>query len=247
MPAHGLLYFSAGLLSLADLRRMSNRAWAESSGGTEPLAGFSPWEEDLYRRVVRPGDRICVIGCGSGRDLRPFLGADHEVVGVEPSPEPAAALRRILRDTQQTAQVIEGFIEDVALPGAFDVFIFSLNCYSYIPRSARRIAMLRRLQDHLRPGARVVLSYVGRVGNWGGTAVRLAGCAARIARTDLQWEQHDVVMRVNAGPEPALGFTHCFVATELEREVEQAGFSVREHGDDPWAPPFVVITSTLGP
>jgi SAM-dependent methyltransferase len=245
MPARGLLYVSAGLLSLADLRRMSNRAWAESSGGPDPLTGHSPSEARLYHRVVRPGDRICVVGCGSGRDLRPFLGGDHDVVGVEPSPEPAAALRRILRDTQQTAQVIEGFIEDVALPGAFDVFIFSFSCYSYIPGSARRIAMLRRLQDHVRPGARVVLSYVRRFGNWGGTAVRLAAFAARIARTDLQWEQHDVVVRANAGPEPALGFTHCFVPTELELEVEQAGYSVREHGDDPWTSPFVVITSTL--
>jgi SAM-dependent methyltransferase len=166
---------------------------------------------------------------------------------VEPSPEPAAALRRILRDRQQSADVIEGFIEDVALPGAFDVFIFSLNCYSYIPDSARRIAMLRRLRHHVKPGGRLVLSYIRRFGDWGDMAVRLARCAARIAGTDLRWEQHDVVLRINTGPEPALSFTHYFLRTEVEREAEQAGFSVREHGDDPWSPPFAIITPEPAP
>jgi len=247
MPAHGLLYLSAGLLTLADLRRMSNHSWAESPEDTQAATGLSPWEERLYQHVVRPGDRICVVGCGSGRDLLPFLDAGHEVVGVEPSPQPAAALRRTLHDRQQTAAVLEGFIEEVALPGSFDVFIFSLNCYSYIPGSDRRIAMLRRLQDHLKPGGRLVLSYVRRFGNWGGVAVRLARCAARVARTDLRWDQHDVVLRIQTGPGPALSFTHFFLATEVEREVEQAGFSVREHGDDPWSPPFAIVTSRLAP
>ena len=172
MPAHGLLYLSAGLLRLADLREMSNRAWAVSADDVQSLTGLNPSEDRLYHRVVRPGDRICVVGCGSGRDLLPFVASGHDVVGVEPSPQPAAALRRILRETQQTAEVIEGFIEDVALPGAFDVFIFSLDCYSYIPGSERRIAMLRRLQNHVKPGARLVLSYVRRFGNW---AVRRCG------------------------------------------------------------------------
>jgi SAM-dependent methyltransferase len=114
--SHGLSSLAIGTLRLADLTDFTRRSWG---------------------RFVNAGDRICIVGCGSGRDLLPFVDAGHDVVGIEPSPLSVIRLRRILARRGQAATVIEGFVEDAALLGQFDVVLFSLACYSYIPQSVR--------------------------------------------------------------------------------------------------------------
>ena len=246
MPAQLFLYLSAGLLRVSDVQRMSAGIWRTFATQGEDIAcGLAAWEKEIYGRVVRAGDRICVVGCGTGRDVLPFRAAGHEVVGVEPSPEPVATLRRILLERGRTADVIEGFIEDVALPGAFDCVIFSVYCYSYIPESARRIAMLQRVSGHVKPGGRLVINYVRRFRDWNGRGVKVAAFVARIVGTGWQWEPHDVVQRVADGDRGAILYAHHFMPDELEREVEHAGFRVEEHVlNDDSGPVAVLVRRT---
>jgi hypothetical protein len=48
----------------------------------------------------------------------------------------------------------------VTLPRRFDAFVFSAFCYSLIPHADARVAVLRRVTEHLTPGGRLLISYI---------------------------------------------------------------------------------------
>jgi SAM-dependent methyltransferase len=101
------------------------------------------WEGDDSASAAG-GDDVLLVGSGSGRELVALVGGGYHVTGVEPARRAVATCRRQLEMRSLTADVIEGFFEDVALPRRFDVIIFSGCCYDFIPESRRRIAALRK-------------------------------------------------------------------------------------------------------
>ena len=187
-------------------------------------AGFMPWEREIYAQWTRPGDRVLIVGSGTGRDLLPFVASGHEVVGIEPSPEPVAQLRSVLQNRRQAATIIEAFIEDAVLPGQFDLVIFSFLCYSYLRERSRRVAVLTRVLEHLNPGGRVVINYLARDPSRRNRAIRLAQWMARVTGSDWTPEEHDVLKteRNDAG-ERVLSFEHWFTPEEIEAEATDAG------------------------
>lgn len=151
--SHGLVFVAGGLMTLADHHRLATGAHENAlSGAEDAMAGLNPTEERAYRQVVRVGAQLCVIGGGSGRDVLPFVTRGHEVVAVDPDRDALATLTRLLRARELSAVVVPGFAEDVALPGTFDAVILSPHCYSYVPGSSRRVALLDKLRTHLNPG-----------------------------------------------------------------------------------------------
>src|SRR5262249_24082636 len=78
----------------------------------------------------------------------------------EPARRAIATAQRHLAERGLSAEIVEGFFEDVPLTGRFDVILFSYCCYSFIPGSGRRIAALRKAADHLAPSGRIVISYL---------------------------------------------------------------------------------------
>ena len=102
--------------------------------------------------------------------------------------------RRVLGERHLAATLLEGFLEDVDLPGRFDVVMFSFYSYSYIPGSQRRIAALRKAADHLNPAGHVLVSHAPLVpphallialGRWAGNISR-SDSAARTRRFSLR-------------------------------------------------------------
>jgi hypothetical protein len=130
------------------------------------------------------------------------------------------------------APVYTADIATAALKGHYDVVIFSWLCYSYIPQRARRVAVLRKVGEHLVPEGRVLISYVlahpaPRRGPW-----RLARLAAQLSRTDWRPEYGDVfIARPDTG---SIHFEHQFAAAEIEVEARAAGLDVvfHERGSD---------------
>ena len=84
-----------------------------------------------------------------------------------------------------------GDIETIELVERYDVFVFSWFCYAYIPESARRVRILKRLAEHLAPEGRILISYVPT--DKARRAIRVARLVARLTRSDWRPELGDSV------------------------------------------------------
>jgi SAM-dependent methyltransferase len=116
--------------------------------------------------------------------------------------------------------VIDGFIEDVALAGAFDVVVFSYYTYGLIPESRRRVDALRKVAAHLAHDGRVVISYWLR--DDGAMPARAARAMARMTRSDWHPEAGDVIDNAQ--------YEHLFTPEEIASEAASAGLRVVFHG-----------------
>lgn len=132
----------------------------------------------------------------------------------------------------------EGRIEGAMLSGTFDVVVFPGFTYGAIPESARRIAMLARVALHLRPDARVVISYVEPSAPLRTHAVRLAQITARLSGSDWRPEPNDV-LRIADGQ---LRFDHWFTPDEIDREIQQAGYQIAFNRSPADRPTTLVLT-----
>lgn len=240
--SRAFLYLGAGMLRLEDFDEMTRRSWgAFAENDAEIRSGLNPWEETTYRQFVKAGERLCIVGCGSGRDLLPFVNSGHDVVVIEPSPQPVAALRRILREHHRSATIIEDTIENAVLPGLFDVVLFPYNCYSCIPGSDR-IAVLRKVARHLNPDGRVLVTYVRRNADWVNRSVKLAALTGWLTRSDWHLEPYDAIQQFHVEGKTVVTYDHFFAPRDVERETEHAGLRVHVHGE-PWSTPFAVLVT----
>ncbi len=221
-----LNYAACGTMSLADVKDGIRQSWEGFHRRDEDIAsGLMDWERDLVGRFVRPGEAVLVVGAGSGRDVIALVEGGCRVTGVEPA---AAALARagdLLRARQLAATLIEGFFEDVAVPGRFDVVMFSYYSYSYVPEARRRTAALRKAASSLTDGGRILVSYAPMPGPHP-FLIRIARAAAAICRTDWRLEPGDYVT-IESGA--FRGYVHAFADGEIEREAVAAGLDVVHH------------------
>lgn len=227
-PRRGCVYLAAGLARHADFDDMARRSFAGPAEPRDDLAlqGFLPWEAETYRHWVRPGDRILVVGCGTGRDLLPFVEGGHEVVGVDPSTASVAFLRRVLRDRVPPAEILEELVEYAALPGSFDVVTFSRGSYSCIRETARRVAVLRKAASHLNHGGRIIITYAERTeGEGSPLGLAITRLVAWLTRSDWRPEPHDRVWRWEYAQETVLHCEHWFTPEEIARETRAAGLT----------------------
>ena len=152
-------YLAIGTRQLSDMRDDSLRTWqAFYERHRSHDARLLPWEIDFADRFLRPGDKVLLIGCGSGRDLLPLAVRHCAVTGIDPVRSSLDIARRMLAERGLTASLIEGFFEDASIAGTFDAVIFSYYCYSVIPESRTRVAMLRKAATVLSAGGHIVIS-----------------------------------------------------------------------------------------
>ncbi|MBI3635946.1 MAG: class I SAM-dependent methyltransferase [Candidatus Rokubacteria bacterium] len=218
-----------GLLRRAELEAgivATWTGWATSGDGAAGRDALFPWEIAVYDRVLRPADRILVIGCGTGRDLIALLGRGYRAKGLDLVPDLTAEARARLARRGLSAPVVTANIRTAVLTGEYDVFIFSWFCYSYLPESHVRVDVLRSLRPHLAPGGRIVISYIPDPVGMHPRSIRLARAVARLTRGDWRAEDGDVFIATHDG---GVAFQHHFTRDALEAEARAAGFRVLEH------------------
>lgn len=224
-------YAAAGTLRLEDLRRSIQRQ-SEESGALESdtsiLSGLMGWERDFYLRFLRPGDRILVVGCGTGRDLVALLDLGYRAEGLDVGPECVARARLVLDKRGLVAPLYTGAIETVELAGSCDVVIFSWFCYAYIPRSESRIGVLRRVKGHLNPGGRILISYQVLPTVPRRLPIRLAQCVAWVTGSDWRPEFGDQISP-SWRDRFFTRYEHFFQRGALEAEAQAAGLRVVFH------------------
>jgi SAM-dependent methyltransferase len=139
-----------------------------SHEGKAGYAGSGPGEitpdgcaVDLYARLpVRdepaivaaaapPPASLLELGCGAGRVTRPLVALGYDVTAVD---ESAAMLARV-----GGARTVRSPIEDLDLPGGFDVVLLA----SFLVHGPTAAALLRTCRRHVAPGGKVVVQREG--------------------------------------------------------------------------------------
>jgi SAM-dependent methyltransferase len=226
--ARALHHLAAGTLRLADLRAGIEDVWERTDPSDAAIArGLMDWEEDVVRRFATAGDRLLLVGSGPGRDFVALVARGYRVTGVEPARRAIATSRRHLADRGLSADIIEGFFEDVPLPGAFDVIMFSDCCYSFLPGSRRRIAALRKAADHLTASGRVIVSCLTGPSDHP-ALMRMARLSSVLSRSDWRPERGDIVHPIDPWT-PLYHYEHPFTLDEIEAEARGAGLRLVHH------------------
>jgi SAM-dependent methyltransferase len=227
-------FLAAGLLRLDALGRHMGENWRQF-GATQTeadiTAGLYHWEQTFYGRLLVPGERILVVGCGGGRDLIALLEQGYRADGLEPVAACADQARTRLVARGLAAEVLTADITTAVLPRRYDAVVFSWLCYSYIPLRARRIDVLRKVKGHLAPGGRILISYVPAQPPPRRLPWRLAWLASRLSGADWRPEHGDVfIARPDTG---CIHYEHQFTEAEVEAEVDAAGLVVALHEPGP--------------
>ena len=225
-----MTHVAAGTLTLEELRCGIARMWDDlASGDADVSVDLMRWEEEWYRRWLKPDDRILVVGCGPGRDLVALLERGYRVDGLDIAPRCVEIARRMVRQRGLICDVQVGSLEAVELSRRYDVMIFSFFCYSYIPQSDTRVAVLRRASASLASGGRLMISYIP-ARRRPSRLLALTSLAGRLTRSDWCVENGDCLGSVFGRP-PALHFEHHFQWDEIEREARAAGLTIAGHRD----------------
>jgi SAM-dependent methyltransferase len=233
-------HLAAGTLRIRELRVGIEHTWEQfSARDADIAAGLMCWEEELVARFVDPDDDVLLVGSGPGRDLVALAGQGYRVTGVEPARRAIATARHHLEKRGLTADIIEGFFEDVALPHRFDVIIFSYCCYSFIPGSGRRIAALRKADAHLTDGGRILISYLSEESGHP-LLIQCARLAAAVSGSDWLPERGDIVHPVHT-TQPLFHYEHPFRPGEIDSEASAAGLRVADRRDPPDNPVVVLV------
>jgi SAM-dependent methyltransferase len=233
-------HLAAGTLRIPELRAGIERTWEDFDASDAAIAaGLMTWEEAVVQRFLADGDRVLLVGSGPGRDLVALVARGFEVTGVEPARRANATAQRHLAERGLSARILEGFFEDVELPGRFDAIVFSYCCYSFIPGSSRRVGVLRKAADHLADRGRIVVSYLTeRTGH--PLLMQLARAAAVVTRSDWRPEAGDILHSVDTTA-PVYHYEHPFQREEIEAEARAAGLRATHHCAFP-GNPVVVLT-----
>ena len=228
-------YLAAGTLGLRELREGVERRWADChTRESDVTAGLMPWENDLVSKYVRAGDSVLIVGSGTGRELIALADRGYRVTGVDPAHGPNVLARRWLQDRKASAEIVEGFFEDVHLSDRFDVVMFSWCCYSYIPGSLRRISALQKASAHLAKDGRILISYLPAAPLVHPALIRCARMASTLSRSDWRPEPGDIVYP-RESPEPRFHYEHRFETREIDAEAVAAGLRVafrRDYDDN---------------
>jgi SAM-dependent methyltransferase len=147
------------VMSADDLIEFSRRKYAkpksvEAWGGNDSLVeGLLPQERKLLERIPFRTGRMFLLGIGGGREAVPFARMGFEVTGIDFIPE---IIRRAEANAAREGVRIRGVVQSLDaldLPAdTYDVAWLSAGMYSCIPTRDRRIRMLRRVRDSLKPG-----------------------------------------------------------------------------------------------
>jgi SAM-dependent methyltransferase len=114
---------------------------------------------ERIRKCVPRGTRLLVVGSGSGRECHALHQAGYRVSGVDFS---HAMIESAKRGAEEQGRQIEFTQADIRThresPRSLGGILFTYDVYSFLPRAAERIELLREMRTWLVPGGALFLS-----------------------------------------------------------------------------------------
>ncbi|MCU0969847.1 MAG: methyltransferase domain-containing protein [Rubrivivax sp.] len=166
-PAQALGAIAASEAADDETRRLSRAKYRHRARLYDRLCGPT-WpirERAVAALVLRPGDRVLDVGCGTGLSLamlREAVGDGGRVWGVDHSREMLMRARaRVESAGWRNVDLIEAAAQELALPAPVDALLFH-----YTHDVLRSPAALAALLAHARPGARVAIAGIKYFTGW---------------------------------------------------------------------------------
>jgi SAM-dependent methyltransferase len=123
--------------------------------------GFSEVETVLLEKLPLKTGRVLLLGMGGGRDAICLAQMGFAVTGVDFVPE---MVQQAIASAAQKGLHIEGLVQEISElevpPASYDLVWLSCIMYSSPPTRARRIKLLRRLKQALRPEGYFICTFV---------------------------------------------------------------------------------------
>jgi len=192
------------------------RAWSS----TESVSvGLTEDESALLSHIPRSGARLLLLGMGGGREAVPLARMGFSVTGVDFVPEMVqAAIDYAAREGLQVQSLVQE-LSALDVPAAgFGVAWLSAGMYSCIPTRTRRLAVLARVRDALRPGGHFMCQFVYIPPSQSARAETIRRAMALLTLGNLSYEPGDML---------SSEFIHAFPDAESAcDEFAEAGFEV---------------------
>lgn len=183
--------------------------------------------DDMVRRIgelAAAGERIVVLGCGTGTECFALARRGYRVTGVDFSRRMLKIAGQLARNRGLDVRFVESDLRfHEQRPGSCAVVFFTGQTYSFLPRRASRIAMLRSMAGWLRPGGalfvspRVIRRRYDRLMLW-------LRWLSRRGDPGYEWgDSHTRFLTPNGSL--VRTYSHVFLPRDLEREFRLAGLS----------------------
>ena len=115
--------------------------------------GLMPMEQAVFEKIHLNEGKVLVLGVGGGREAIPLAKMGFSVTGVDFIPELVAMAQENAAKHGVHIETQVGELSHLALPPeTFDLVWLSDRMYSCIPTRKRRLAMLKKIYQALRPG-----------------------------------------------------------------------------------------------
>lgn len=158
--------------NLASIAKYRNKAanYDNTTARTQAIR-----ERTIALLDLKPGATVLDTGCGTGKSFELLLdqvGPGGHVVGVDQSPEMIAIAKELVASKGwSNVSIVEGFMETVSLPAAFDAILFH-----YAHDILQTPIALDNLFSHVKPGAPVAVAGVKFFPWWTGPLNLYAFC-----------------------------------------------------------------------
>lgn len=184
-----------------------------------------PWKEMefLGRDLVKDGDRVLDLGCGSGRFYETMKEKNIEYIGVDNS-------KRFVEIARKRYPKLKFLLADTAnLPFPDNYFdkVYAVALFHHIPSERYRIQVLKEAKRILKKSGLLVLTVWNL---WQRRKTRnliLKYTALKIlGKSELDFK--DILMDWEGGRDV---YFHCFTKGELVKLVKEAGFNITKYGE----------------
>jgi SAM-dependent methyltransferase len=121
---------------------------------------LSLYEEELLKKIPFNTGKLLVLEVGGGREAIPLAKMGFEVFGVDFIQEMTEQAKK---NAARKGIDIEVKVQEISRlefpPNSFDLVWLSARMYSSIPGRTRRIEMLKRIRNILKPGGYFILQF----------------------------------------------------------------------------------------
>ena len=215
---------SLGLMRRADVDALVTQTYQTHTRHYDPRHYQPPYERRILPVLQQhaPGLRMLDAFCGQGREAEVFAGGGFDVTGVDRMPAMIESAQRFAAERSFAANFVVADFEALNVSPGFDVVYTSSWMYSTQQGADRRAAFLQRCRLLCAEGGLIVFSTVNRPGrSLPGTAVRFA--VARLTSwLTLGNATTEFGERIYSGL-----FWHHLSASQVRRELKQAGLQIR--------------------
>lgn len=194
-------------------------SWAEDSLVD---SGLRLDELDLLSDLPEKKGKLLLLGVGGGREAIPLANMGYEVTGIDYIPD---LIERAKVNAAKRGVGFEGLVQEISkleVPSdIFDVVWISRSMYSCVPTRSRRIEMLKRIAQALKPGGYFLCQFQrGQCVQRSAKGKFLRRLIATCSLGNLAYEEGDTLW-LN------IEFLHVFNSeSEIRAELEEGGFEV---------------------